>query len=219
MRSHTGPSVLCLVLVVVLAGAASGCQAIAAPIASLLAPRDYKIRAEVKLSRRDSITIAHTDARERRPRGERPFVDTFTRLVKSELDRNTRAESTQAAGEAAELAAEGRLAAAADAAGTDFFLLGRVTTLEPKPPGSIGFLRGTIQVEVSVYNAREDEVAYSGRITRHHPEQGELMIGELSEKRMIEVLLGLGARDIGRLFYDYKISRGEMHKRRHGGTD
>lgn len=217
MRSGTGSSVFCLVLVIILAGA--GCEAIFAPIASVLAPREFKIRAEVKVSRGDSIAIALVDARERQPRGERPFTGTFAQLIKSELDMHTRAESSQAAGQAAELAADGRLAAAADAAGTDFFLLGRVTTLEPKAPGSIGFLRGTIEVEVSVYNAREDGVAYSGRITLHHPELGERMIGDLSEERMIEILLGLGARDIGRLFYDYKISRSERNKRLHGGTD
>ena len=218
MRGRAVSSASCAVLVIALAVAASGCEAIFAPIAAVLTPTDYPVPAEVKLSRGDSIAIALVDARERRPRRERPFTDTLTRLIKSELDMHTRATSAAATGQAADLAAEGRLPAAADAAGTDLFLLGRVTILEAKPPDAYGILRGTIEVEASVYNARDNEIAYSGRIKLHYPKHGELMIGEMPEREIIEILLVHGARDIGRLFYDYKITRSEMLDRRRAAT-
>ena len=201
-----------IVLVVAFACALTvmaGCHAIGAVIANLFTARDVTIQAQVRVNKKDTLTIAVVSTL----KGMRAEKAELARLVKRELDKHTRAVTTAAGKKASDLAAAGRLPAAADAAGTRYFVSCRIETLEAKPSKSVGFLRGRIEIVVDVYDTIEDTVVCSTSVSMRHPRKGELMSSEMTDEEMLVRLLRMSSLDIGRLFYKHKVPRGEIRNK------
>lgn len=212
MRAGRSRALILLFAVALLTAASAGCVDM---IAAMLTPSHHTIKAKVPLSGRRSLAIAPFLIENSRRSDE---AKALTLLVKRQLDANTHAEISLANEKAAGLAARGRIADAAAEAGTDFFLAARVKKLESSPPGSIGFMRGMIEVEVDVYDNRAAGVAYSGTVRNRHPKKPDAIASDMTDEQMIQRLLGLSAGEIGRLFYNYKITHAEFLERGFQGT-